>query len=100
MYRSKFGNVEPGTIVAMSSAPSGAQVFTVTSGSQGGPSSGYYVHVINANSAQPGTYYVWIQDANGRAISDPNAGRVVTNNIKNPDDPASCWRAVVDFVRK
>lgn len=61
---------------------------------------GYYVHVINANGATPGTFFVWVADGSGRAISDPNAGRVQTNNIRNPDDPGSCWRAVVDFVRK
>ncbi len=61
---------------------------------------GYYVHVIRANGPAPGTFFVWVGDAVGNPLSDPNAGRVQTNEIRNGEDPSACWRAVRDFVRK
>jgi hypothetical protein len=69
-----------------------------TEGSEG--RLGHYTFVLRDGGSRPGTWYVWIVDSNGRALSDPNAGRVVTNGIQNSDDPASCWRAEVDFARR
>jgi len=56
--------------------------------------------VLNDRGSRPGTYYVWVVDGTGRAISNPSAGRVQTNDIRNSDDPSACWRAVVSFGRR
>ena len=82
----------------MSGTPGNAD-FVETTGTQG-KSPGYYAHIINPNSPAPGNYFVWVVDSNNNPLSDPSAGKVPMNDIKNADDPASCWRAVVDFVRK
>ncbi len=101
VWGSSGGNPQAGMRVALSSGPGPGRgdIYYVTSGQQG-RSDGYYLHVINANGAAPGTYYVWVADANGNPLSDPNQAQVITNNIRNGDDPAACWRAVVDFVHK
>jgi cytoskeletal protein RodZ len=67
-----------------------------TEGSGGRP--GHYTFVLRDSGSRPGTWYVWIVDAAGKALSDPNTARVVTNDIRNGDDPSSCWRAEVDFA--
>lgn len=101
VYRNSAGEPESGVRVALSSGPGPgtAEVFYVTSGTQG-KSAGYYVHILNATGPRPGTFYVWVADSNGNALSDPNLGRVTTNAITNPDDPTSCWWAIMDFVHK
>ena len=88
---------ESGVRIARGSSP-GAIEQTQTTGSNRSP--GYYVFVLNASGSRPGTYYVWVVDGNNKAISDPNAGRVTTNSIRNSDDPTACWRAVVSFGRR
>lgn len=97
VYRTAAGDREQGTRVALGSGPGPGtgDIYYVTSSE-----TGYYVHMINAAGPTAGTFFVWIADASNRAISDPNAGRVQTNTIRNPDDPGACWRGVVDFVRK
>lgn len=97
VYRTAAGDPESGARVAMSSAPSGAEVFIEPTGKS--RSSGYYLHVLNGNGPRPGTYYVWVVDGGGNALSDPYAGRITTNAL-GPDTPGSCWRAAVDFVHK
>jgi hypothetical protein len=69
----------------------------VTEGTEGRV--GHYTFVLSPNNARPGTWYVWITDGTGKLYSDPNAGRIVTNNIKD-DNSGSCWRAEVDFARR
>ena len=95
------GSPQAGVRVALGSGPGpgSGDVYYVTSGAQG-KSDGYYVHIIQGNGPAAGTYYVWIADGSGNALSDPNAGRVTTNSIRNPDDGNACWRAVVDFTRR
>jgi hypothetical protein len=88
---------EAGVRVARGTTPGVIEETQTTGGNR---SPGYYVFVLNANGARPGTWYVWVVDASGKAISDPNAGRIVTNSIKNPDDAGACWRAVVSFGRR
>jgi hypothetical protein len=88
---------EAGTRVTLGTAPGSNVVQTLTTGSNRSP--GYYTFVLNANGASPGTWYVWITDVTGRALSDPNTGRVTTNAIKSSDDPNSCWQAFIDFAR-
>lgn len=97
VYRTAAGDREQGSRIALGSGPGPGtgDVYYVTSNENG-----YYVHMINAGGPTAGTFFVWIADGSGRAISDPNAGRVQTNTIRNPDDPGACWRGVVDFVRK
>ncbi|MBI3740792.1 MAG: hypothetical protein HY257_03410, partial [Chloroflexi bacterium] len=84
--------------VALGSAPGGGDIYYVTSGTQG-KNPGYYIHVINGSGAAPGNYFIWIADSSGKPLSDPNAGRVTTNN-KGPDDPSACWNGIVDFVKR
>lgn len=79
--------------------PGTGDVYYVVSGTQG-KSAGYYVHILHSDGPRPGTFFVWIADGNGNPLSDPNAGRVTTNAITNPDDPASCWWAIMNFVHK
>jgi len=45
----------------------------------------------------PSVWYVWVVDATGNAASDPNF-HITTNNLP-ADDPASCWLAILDFVK-
>jgi hypothetical protein len=89
---------EAGTRVSLGTAPGSSVVQTLITGSDKSP--GYYTFVLNANGARPGIWYVWIVDANGKALSDPNAGRVTTNAIRNSDDPSACWQAFIDFARR
>jgi hypothetical protein len=89
---------ESGTRVRLGTSPGSNEVTTLTTGSDRSP--GHYTFVLAPNSSRPGTWYVWIVDAAGKALSDPNAGRVVTNDIRNSDDPNACWRAEVNFGRR
>jgi len=88
---------EAGVRVARGSSPGNIEE-TQTTGYNRSP--GYYVFVLNANGPLPGTYYVWVVDGNGKAISNASAGRVTTNSIRNSDDPSACWRAVISFGRR
>ncbi len=99
VYSNESGAQEYGIRVALGSAPGGGDVYYVTTGSVSGRSPGFYQHIITVSGAAPGNYFLWIADGNGKVLSDPNAGKVTTNN-KGPDDPSACWRAVVDFVRR
>ncbi|MDE3091225.1 MAG: hypothetical protein KGJ80_17795 [Chloroflexota bacterium] len=92
------GGEESGVRVRLGSGPGGNEIQTLTTGSDRSP--GYYTFILSANGARPGTWYVWIVDASGRPLSDPNAGRVETNAIRNGDDPNSCWQALIDFARR
>lgn len=96
VYRTAGGDPEYGARVAMSSAPSGAQIYIVATG---GRSPGYYLHVLSSDGARPGTYFVWVVDGGGNPLSDPSAGRVTMNSL-GPDTPGACWRAAVDFVHR
>ena len=89
---------EAGARVILGTSPGANVIQTIITGSDRSP--GYYTFVLNANGADPSTYYAWIADASGKALSDPNAARVTTNAIKNSDDPNSCWQAFVDFARR
>lgn len=97
VYRTAAGDPESGARVAMSSAPSGAQIFIEPTGKSRSP--GYYLHVLSPDGARPGTYFVWVVDGGGNPLSDPNAGRVTTNSL-GPESGGACWRAAVDFVRR
>jgi len=43
------------------------------------------------------TWYIWLVDGTGTALSDPNF-HFQTNNYP-PNNPAACWQAFIDFVR-
>jgi len=86
-----------GVLVRLGTSPGGSEVQTI---STGGDRPGHYTFVLNANGPRPGVWYVWIVDASGRAISDPNAGRVITNDIRSGNDPNACWRAEINFGRR
>jgi hypothetical protein len=86
-----------GVLVRLGTSPGGNEVQTI---STGGDRAGHYTFVLAASGARPGVWYIWIVDSSGRAISDPNAGRVITNNISNGDDPNACWRAEISFARR
>ncbi|MBI5300956.1 MAG: hypothetical protein HY868_02375 [Chloroflexi bacterium] len=85
-----------GARVSLGASPGGTIIQTIVTGKDKSP--GYYTFVIRANGPYPGTFYVWVTDVAGKPLSDPNSGRVVTNSIKNSDDPASCWQAFIDFA--
>jgi hypothetical protein len=97
-YVTNAGGEESGVRVRISDQPGVDIGYTQITGSNRSP--GYYLFVLNDAGARPGTYYVWIVDASGKALSDPNAGRVTMNAIRNADDPSACWRAVVSFGRR
>lgn len=81
-----------GKTVVMSFALDGPIADSKESGSDG---DGFYSMIVSAFGAVPGqTRFVWIVEG-GRRVSD--AARFDFNNIKNPDDPASCWHGVADF---
>lgn len=96
-YVTNPGGEEAGTRVTLGTAPGSGVVQTLITGSDRSP--GYYTFVLNANGPRTGTWYVWIADVSGKALSDPNTARVVTNDIRNGDDPNSCWQAFIDFAR-
>jgi hypothetical protein len=75
--------------VILGTNPGANGIQTIITGSERSP--GYYTFVLNANGANPGTYYVWIADVSGKILSDPNAARVTI-------DSSSCWQAFFDFV--
>ncbi len=97
-YVTNGSGEEAGTRVQLGLAPGSNVVQTLITG-VGQSSPGHYTFVLRSQGAAPGTYYVWIADANGKPLSDPNAGRVTTNNNPNGDDPLSCWQAKVSFGR-
>lgn len=86
-----------GVQIRLGTQPGGDEVQTLTSGS--GPTPGKVTFVLRDSGARPGTWYVWVVDGSGRPISNPSAGRVITNDTKNPDDPSSCWRDEIHFQR-
>lgn len=85
-----------GAQVSLGNTPGGNPIQTIVTGRDKSP--GYYIFILRANGSYPGTFYVWVTDTAGKPLSDPNAGRVTTNAIKNSEDPASCWQAFVDFI--
>ncbi len=87
-----------GVIIKLGLAPGGSEIQSLTTGT--GRSPGHYTFVISAQGPKPGTYYVWVADSAGKPLSDPWAGVVTTNAIKNPEDPGACWRAEVNFARR
>ncbi len=101
VWSSSGGSPQAGVRVAMGSGPGPTYggVYYQTTGNQG-KSDGYYVFVIRENGAAPGNYWLWVADGNGTPLSDPNAGKITTNDIRSGDDPNSCWRGVVDFVHR
>jgi hypothetical protein len=88
---------ESGVIVKLGSTPGGSEIQTLVTGSDRSP--GHYTFVLQAHGAKPGTYYVWVADSSGKPLSDPWAGQVTTNNLRE-DNPGSCWRAEVNFARR
>jgi hypothetical protein len=56
-----------------------------------------YAFVMSLGSLAPFNWYVWVVDAQGTALSDPNF-RVSMNDLPE-SDPASCWLAVVNFAQ-
>ncbi|MEW5719050.1 MAG: hypothetical protein AB1817_10515 [Chloroflexota bacterium] len=86
-----------GVLVRLGTSPGGGEIQTI---STGGDRAGHYTFVLRESGARPGTWYVWIVDSSGRALSDPNAGRVVTNDIRSGEDPNACWRAEIHFGRR
>jgi hypothetical protein len=87
---------QSGVLIRLGTAPGGGEIQTIATGDR----PGHYTFVLRDNGPRPGVWYVWVVDASGRAISDPNAGRVVTNDIRNGEDPNACWRAEISFERR
>ncbi len=96
-YTKNAQGEEAGVRVRLGTQPGSGEVQTLTTGSERSP--GHYTFVLRDQGSRPGTWYVWVVDANGNPLSNPSAGRVVTNDIRNGDDPASCWRAEIHFER-
>ncbi len=90
---------EAGVRINLGTSPGSNVVDTRVTGS-GERSPGHYTFVLNSNGSRSGTWYVWVVDASGKTISDPNQARIVTNDIRNGDDPNACWRAEVNFGRR
>ncbi len=61
-------------------------------------SSTIYAFVMAAIGSLPSfNWYVYVADAQGNALSDPNY-HIAMNNLQ-ASDPNSCWLAVIDFSR-
>ncbi len=88
---------EAGVQIRLGTQPGGGEIQTLTTGS--GPTPGKVTFVLSGSGPRPGTWYVWVVNSSGGPISNPSAGRVVTNDIRNGDDPASCWRDEIHFER-
>lgn len=87
-----------GITVNYGTAPGSSVLGTVvTEGSSG--RAGHYTFVLNPSGPRPGTWFVWIVDASGKIASEPNGGRVVTNDKKSGDANA-CWRAEINFEKR
>ncbi len=82
-----------GVTVALGGAD-GANAY-VTIKSEG---DGFYTFTLSTpgGGAQAGTYYVWLNDGNGRRISD--IGGPI--NMKPTAEDTSCWAGAVDFWRR
>lgn len=87
---------EAGVQIRLGTQPGSSEIQTLTSGS--GPTPGKVTFVLRDAGARPGTWYVWVVDSNGRSLSDPRAGSVVTNDVKG--DVGACWRAEIHFERR
>ncbi|MCL4393254.1 MAG: hypothetical protein M1482_00250 [Chloroflexi bacterium] len=85
-----------GSRVSLGAAPGGSTLQASVTGGKENP--GYYAFTLSPDRSLPGTFYVWVTDASGKPLSDPSLGRFTTNGILNPDDPASCWLALINFV--
>ncbi len=57
-----------------------------------------YNFVLAALGPMPGSWYIWVADANGNPASDPNF-HIQTNNLP-ADNALSCWVANVDFISR
>jgi len=56
-----------------------------------------YAFIISPPDSGSFQWHIWLTDAQGASISDPNYN--VTINSLPASSPDSCWIAVVDFVR-
>jgi hypothetical protein len=97
-YVNSASGPETGVRVSYGTSPGGNVLETRNTEGAGGRV-GHYTFVLRDGGPRPGTWYVWVVDANGRAISDPNQARVVTNDLR-PGDPNACYRAEVNFERR
>jgi hypothetical protein len=85
-----------GSHVALGAAPGGQVLQTAITGGTEDP--GYYAFTIKQDGPFPGTFYVWVTDANGKPLSDPNLGKFTTNGIDYGENPAPCWLALISFA--
>ncbi len=56
-----------------------------------------YAFIISPPDSGSFQWHVWVTDASGTALSDPNFH--VTINNAPASDPNACWIAIVDFAR-
>jgi hypothetical protein len=85
-----------GARVRLATSPDPATVVEEQTVKRDSDESTIYAFII---SPPEGTFwwYVWIIDAQGNALSDPNF-HVAMNNLPAAS-PEACWIAVVDFAR-
>lgn len=90
VVRNSYGE-EANARVMLGNSPGANIIQTLVTGSERSP--GYYTFILNRDGLSLGTFYVWLADANGRILSDPNAARVII-------DSYACWQAFIDFMRR
>jgi len=56
-----------------------------------------YAFVLSLGSLAPFNWYLWVTDAQGATLSDPNFH--ISMNDLPAEDPQSCWLAVVNFAK-
>lgn len=63
------------------------------------PGDGYSTFVLSGDGqpAATGTYFAWIVDKDGNRLSEVSAAINITGG--KPDEPGTCWKAFVNFVR-
>ncbi len=91
------GGPVDGVHVRLATSPDPAAVVedqTVKRDSDGSTIFGFVLSTIGALPSF--NWYVWVTDAQGNALSDPNFP-ISMNNLP-ADDPNSCWLAVVNFA--
>ncbi len=77
-----------GAILVFSGSPDGEPAGVVKSEDT-------YSFILRAQGAYPGNFFVWVADPGLKRLSEISP--MISFNNKGPNEPGSCWAAIMDF---
>ena len=94
---SSGGQPQDGLRVRLATGPDPATVVEEQTVKRDVDGSTIYAFILPPIGSKPFSWFVWLVDTQGNALSSPNF-RVEMNSYP-PSSPDACWLAVVDFVK-